>query len=225
LIKTITGFVLVILFAGLYLYLEQSGSSDNLFNQQSIQQIINEYGQWGPMLIIILMSGAIVMSPLPSAPIALASGAAFGHTWGTIYILIGAELGAIIAFSMARLLGYEVMKKRFGNRIKIKWLKSENNLMLVVGVSRLIPFISFDVVSYAAGLTSLGYLRFALATLLGIIPASFLLAHFGSELVSGDLPNMVITVLLLGGITAVPLVIGVLVNKYKNSKSHQSNGI
>jgi len=213
LIKIITGFVLVILFAGLYFYLEQSGSSDNLFNQQSIQQIIMEYGQWGPILIIIFMSGAIIMSPLPSAPIALASGAAFGHTWGTIYILIGAELGAIIAFSMARLLGYEVMKKRFGDRIKITWLQSENNLMLVVGVSRLIPFISFDVVSYAAGLTSLGYLRFALATLLGIIPASFLLAHFGSELVSSDLPNMALTILLLGGITGIPLAISLIIKK------------
>ena len=212
-IKIITGFVLVILFAGLYFYLEQSGSSDNLFNQQSIQQIIMEYGQWGPILIIIFMSGAIIMSPLPSAPIALASGAAFGHTWGTIYILIGAELGAIIAFSMARLLGYEVMKKRFGDRIKITWLQSENNLMLVVGVSRLIPFISFDVVSYAAGLTSLGYLRFALATLLGIIPASFLLAHFGSELVSSDLPNMALTILLLGGITGIPLAISLIIKK------------
>jgi len=220
LIKTITGFVLVVVFAGLYLYLEQSGSINTFFNQQSLQQIIDDYGQWGPLLIIIFMSGAIVMSPLPSAPIALASGAAFGHTWGTIYILIGAELGAIIAFSMARMLGYDVMRRRFGDRIKFKWLQSENNLMLVVGVSRLIPFISFDIVSYAAGLTSLGYLRFALATLLGIIPASFLLAHFGSELVSSDLPNMIITVLLLGGITAVPLVIGVLVNKYKNSNSH-----
>jgi len=220
LIKTITGFLLVILFAGLYLYLEQSGSINTFFNQQSLQQIINDFGQWGPLLIITFMSGAIVMSPLPSAPIALASGAAFGHTWGTIYILIGAEIGAIIAFSMARLLGYDVMKKRFGDSIKIKWMQSETNLMLVVGVSRLIPFISFDVVSYAAGLTSLGYLRFALATLLGIIPASFLLAHFGSELVSSDLPNMVITILLLGGMTGIPLIIGVIINKYKNSKSH-----
>jgi len=217
LIKTITGLVFVILFAGLYLYLEQSGSINTFLNQESLQQIINNYGQWGPLLIIIFMSGAIVMSPLPSAPIALASGAAFGHTWGTIYILIGAELGAIIAFSMARMLGYDVMKRRFGNRIKFKWLQSDNNLMLAVGISRLIPFISFDVVSYAAGLTSLGYMRFAFATLLGIIPASFLLAHFGSELVSSDLPNMVITILLLGSITGIPLILGVLIKKYKSN--------
>ncbi|HED17799.1 MAG TPA: TVP38/TMEM64 family protein [Gammaproteobacteria bacterium] len=201
--------------AGLYLYLQQTGAFAVLFNQQTLQHIVNDYGQWGPFLIIILMCIAIVMSPLPSAPIALVSGAAFGHIWGTVYILIGSLLGAVIAFSLARMLGYEAMQKRFGDSIKIKWLQSENQLMLVVGVSRLIPFISFDIVSYAAGLTSLGYIKFTVATLLGIIPASFLLAHFGNELVTSDLPNMVVTVLLLGGITAIPIIIGVLVNKYR----------
>ncbi len=214
-IKTLTGFLLVLSLAGLYLYLQQTGAFAVLFNQQTLQHIVNDYGQWGPFLIIILMCIAIVMSPLPSAPIALVSGAAFGHIWGTVYILIGSLLGAVIAFSLARMLGYEAMQKRFGDSIKIKWLQSENQLMLVVGVSRLIPFISFDIVSYAAGLTSLGYIKFTVATLLGIIPASFLLAHFGNELVTSDLPNMVVTVLLLGGITAIPIIIGVLVNKYR----------
>jgi len=213
LIKTITGFVLVLSLAGLYLYLHQTGVFAVLFNRHSLQQIINNYGQWGPLLIIVLMCTAIVMSPLPSAPIALVSGAAYGHTWGTVYILIGSILGAVIAFSLARMLGYEAMKKRFGDSIKIKWLQSENKLMLVIGVSRLIPFISFDIVSYAAGLTSLGYVKFTVATLLGILPASFLLAHFGNELVTSDLPNMIITILLLGGITAIPIIIGVLLNR------------
>ncbi|HEC28549.1 MAG TPA: TVP38/TMEM64 family protein [Gammaproteobacteria bacterium] len=211
-----TGFLLVILFSGLYLYLEQSGSINTLFNQQSLQQIINDFGQWGPILIIIFMSGAIVMSPLPSAPIALASGAAYGHVWGTIYILIGAELGAIIAFSMARMLGHDVMKRRFGDKIKIRWLQSDNHLMLAIGISRLIPFISFDIVSYAAGLTSLGYLRFALATLFGITPASYLLAHFGSEMANSDLPNMIVTILLLGGITVIPLLISLILSRRRN---------
>ena len=215
-LKTFIGLLLVLFFSGLYLYLEQSGAMRFLLDQHLLQSLIDTSAHWGPFVIILLMTGAIVMSPIPSAPIALVSGAAYGHTWGTIYILIGAELGAIIAFSMARLLGYEAMQKRFGNRIRIRWLQSENNLMWVVGLSRLIPFISFDIVSYAAGLTRLGYLKFALATLLGIIPASFLLAHFGSELVSSDLPNMAITILLLGGITGIPLLLGLLIKKYRN---------
>lgn len=210
-LKATFGLVLVLVFSVLYFYLKQSGSLELFFNREYLLASINQYKQWGPALIIVLMSSAIIMSPIPSAPIALASGAAYGHTWGTIYILIGAELGAIIAFSIARLLGYEAMNKRFGDKININWLRSDNKLMLIVGLSRLVPFISFDVVSYAAGLTSLSYLRFATATLLGIIPASFLLAHFGNEMVTTDLPNMFVTILLLGGITAIPILIGWLI--------------
>jgi len=77
--------------------------------------------------------------------------------------------------------------------------------MTIVFVSRLLPFISFDVVSYAAGLTSLSLWRFALATLAGILPTSFLLAHFGGEMVAGELDRMLYAVFALGLLTAVPL--------------------
>ncbi len=212
--KPFIAFVLIIFFSVLYLYLYSTGTLGVIVNQQSLQEFVLRLDGWGPLLVILIMSGAIVMSPIPSAPIALVSGAAYGHTWGTIYVLIGAEIGAIMAFTIARMLGHEVMHRRFGDKIHIKWLQSENNMMLVVGLSRLLPFISFDVVSYAAGLTSLSYWRFALATLLGIIPASFVLAHYGSEVVSSDLPNMIVTILILGGITGIPLLIGIVVKKY-----------
>ena len=67
------------------------------------------------------------------------------------------------------------------------------------------PFVSFDMISYAAGLSRLHLWRFALATLAGIVPASFLLAHFGGEAVSGDLGRATWAVLGLGLVTGLPL--------------------
>jgi len=63
------------------------------------------------------------------------------------------------------------------------------------------------VVSYAAGLTTLSLWRFALATFAGILPASFLLAHFGGEMATGELDRILFGVLALGLPTAVPLVL------------------
>ena len=77
--------------------------------------------------------------------------------------------------------------------------------MAIVFVSRLLPFISFDLVSYAAGLTPLKTWRFAVATLAGIIPASFLLAHFGGELTSADPQRVAVAVLALGALTLIPV--------------------
>ncbi|MBC7286329.1 VTT domain-containing protein, partial [Hoeflea sp.] len=85
-----------------------------------------------------------------------------------------------------------------------RFIRSQNALMVVVFVTRLMPFLSFDIISYAAGLTPLRTWRFAVATLLGIIPASFLLAHFGDELASGDWRRAGVTVLALGLITLLP---------------------
>ena len=74
-------------------------------------------------------------------------------------------------------------------------------------VSRLIPFLSFDMVSYGVGLTSITTWRFALVTVAGLIPASFLLAHFGGELTSSSLDYALLILLLLGGITLFTIVI------------------
>jgi uncharacterized membrane protein YdjX (TVP38/TMEM64 family) len=156
-------------------------------------------------VIVTLMTVAVVASPIPSAPIALAAGAAYGHLWGTVQVVIGAELGALIAFGLARVLGHDVLRRVFGDRVDAGLLGSQTALTATVFASRLMPFVSFDMISYAAGLSRLHAWRFALATLAGIVPASFLLAHFGGEAVSGDLGRMTWAVLGLGLATGLPL--------------------
>lgn len=148
------------------------------------------------------------MSPITSAPIALAAAAAYGHLWGTLYVAAGAEAGALVAFGLARLVGYEAvrtwLRRRPSSNFLERFLGSQNRLMLAVLVSRLLPFLSFDVVSYAAGLTPIRAWRFAVATLLGIVPASFLLAHFGAKVASGELYQAGSTLLVLGLVTLLP---------------------
>ena len=144
---------------------------------------------------------AIIMSPIPSAPIALASGALYGHTIGTVYIVIGSVLGASVAFFIARTAGIDVTRRWLGNHYEKDLSGSHNMLMVIIFISRLLPFISFDMISYAAGVTSLSFLRFAIATFAGIIPASFLLAHFGSELASAEFRSITITLFLLAVIS------------------------
>jgi uncharacterized membrane protein YdjX (TVP38/TMEM64 family) len=119
--------------------------------------------------------------------------------------VIGAELGALIAFGLARVLGHDVLRRVFGASVDAGLLGSQNALTGTVFASRLMPFVSFDIISYAAGLSRLHAWRFALATLAGIIPASFILAHFGGEAVSGDIGRTTWAVLGLGLITGLPL--------------------
>ncbi|TDT72686.1 putative membrane protein YdjX (TVP38/TMEM64 family) [Litoreibacter halocynthiae] len=176
-------------------------------DQQMIAALVEKAGPWGPILIIVLMLASIVASPIPSAPVALISGAAYGHFSGAIYVAIGSVLGAITAFSIARHLGRDYVERWLGDKANFGLLGSQNLLMLTVFGSRLLPFVSFDAMSYAAGLSRLHLWRFLIATLAGILPASFVLAHFGAEAMTGEFGQAEWIIVGLGLTTALPLII------------------
>ncbi len=168
-------------------------------------------GPWGIGLTIGLMTFAILFKLLPSAAVALASGAVYGHTWGTIYIITGAWLGAIIAFLITRMLGADIICRLSGHRINIKQEtaqeKSQSWLMWGLLVSRFIPVIPYDIVSYAMGLTPLKLWRFSLATLIGIIPTSFFLAHVGKNMAETNFTEMLSGMMTAGLVLLLPFLI------------------
>lgn len=172
-------------------------------SQETIEGWVEKSGVWGPLVVVVVMTVAVVVSPLPSAPIAIAAGAAYGHTLGTALVALGAEFGAVIAFVLARVLGRDAVRRLIGEKLDMGLLGSQNALMLTVFLSRLLPFVSFDLMSYAAGVTALQTWRFAVATLAGILPASFVLAHLGSEVASENGSGFV--GLVLGLFVAFPL--------------------
>jgi len=202
-------FMLLALIA-IYVALEKSGTLGTILDGPALRAQIERLGAWGPLAIVALMMLAVLVSPIPSAPIAMAAGAAYGHTWGTLYIVTGAEAGALAAFGIARMLGHAMLYRWFGERLSAGLIGSQNVLTGIVFISRLLPFVSFDLVSYAAGLTLLSVWRFALATLAGVIPAGFLLAHFGQEMTNGEADRFMYTALGLGLVTAVPLAVKLL---------------
>lgn len=218
------GLFLLVL-ALVYYLLKESGLLAIVTDSDRLQIWSAELGYWGPVGLVSLMAIAIIINPIPSAPIALAAGAAYGHTWGTIYVVIGAASGALGAFWIARLLGYELLNRFIGKQLKLGWLGSQNAMMGMVFVTRLIPFLSFDLVSYGAGLTPIKTWRFTLATLAGLIPASFLLAHFGGELTSSNLDQALFILLLMGGLTLLPILGKLILNWYRRWEVNHTRGV
>lgn len=201
------GILAVLALVAAYGVLRETGVLGALIDEEMLRGRIEDLGAWGPLAVIALMMLAILVSPIPSAPIAMAAGAAYGHGWGTLYVLVGAEAGALAAFGLARMLGGAALSRWFGKRLPAGLSGSQDALMGIVFVSRLLPFISFDLISYAAGLTVLAWWRFALATLAGIVPASFFLAHLGLEMASGEAERFMYSALALGLITGIPMAV------------------
>jgi uncharacterized membrane protein YdjX (TVP38/TMEM64 family) len=220
--KILIAISLLAILVAVYFVLANSNLIELFSDMELLAVKARNLGIFGPLLLIALMILAVVFNPLPSAPVALAAGAVYGHTYGTIYIVIGAEIGAIAAFVIARIAGYELASKYLGSNLSLGRFGSQSALTAIVFVSRLIPFMSFDLVSYAAGLTPIMFWRFAIATLLGLIPISFALAHLGGEIITTDNSRLMLVVLLVGLLTLLPLALkylGKSVSRWKQDNT------
>jgi uncharacterized membrane protein YdjX (TVP38/TMEM64 family) len=128
---------------------------------------------WGPFAGLASIGLMIAHSfvPFPAEMLALANGMLFGAVWGTIITWTGAMLGAYLAFGLARVLGRPfvegVIPERHRDTIE-SWSERRGGLALFL--SRLIPVISFNLINYAAGLTTISWWTFTWATGLGILP-------------------------------------------------------
>ena len=181
-------------------------SDHPVMSEAWVRGIVGGLGIAGPFALIGLMVLAVVASPIPSGPIAVAAGALYGTLWGGTVVAAGAFLGACAAFGAARYLGFDAVRRSDNAILKyIAAPRSQTTLMLIVFASRLIPFISFDAVSYAAGITCLSFARFALATILGVVPICFALAAAGAAMLDGGMDWMWV-VMLGGSITLIPIV-------------------
>jgi uncharacterized membrane protein YdjX (TVP38/TMEM64 family) len=76
---SLTVAVLIVL-TGIYLALADSEYLRLFTEPNMLVTNIRDMRILGPILIIGLMSVAVVLNPLPSAPVALAAGAVYGHT-------------------------------------------------------------------------------------------------------------------------------------------------
>lgn len=154
----------------------------------SVDQIAQTIRSWGSGAVAfsILLMVAHSFVPLPAEFIAIANGIIFGVVAGSMITWIGAMLGAVLAFALARWLGRRfvnaVLPARYTAAVD-DWTKEQGTPILLV--SRFLPVVSFNLINYAAGLTSVSWWTFLWTTGLGIAPLTFLMAFAGEQMISG----------------------------------------
>ena len=148
------------------------------------EEIIRNSGMLGPIIYMFILILGILVSPIPTAPLAIIAGLIFGPSLGMIYTLIGATIGSVLAFLIARFFLRDYLTRYLENNKFYKKIKGKDNknIAYFVFITRLMPQVSFDLISYLAGLTAINVFVFALATFLGMIPIVFMLTFFGSLL-------------------------------------------
>ena len=195
-----------------------------LADEERLRGYVQSFGLWGPVLVILLRAGAVLTAFLPNSPISLASGAAYGPLWGTVYVLIGSELGAVLAFLIARRLGYDAVRRRgWIDRVRQTrwgaWLlkrgRSQNRLSAAVFLARAAPFVNLDAVSYVAGVTRIRFWRYALASFAGLAPYNFVFAYLGDRLVGASTKTVALILALTALLAVLPLALRPLWDRHR----------
>jgi uncharacterized membrane protein YdjX (TVP38/TMEM64 family) len=149
-----------------------------------VESFARAWGGWSAAAAILLM---VLHSfvPLPAEVIALANGMMFGPVWGVAVTWVGAMLGALLAFALARRLGRPAVRRlvpeRHWRAIE-GWQGRPATLLLL----RLIPVISFNIINYAAGLAGVGWWSFAWTTALGILPLTIVSVVLGDTMLGAS---------------------------------------
>lgn len=186
---------------------------------ESTVEFIRGYGRIAAVVSFFLMILQSIVSPIPAFLITLSNAAIFGWVWGAVLSWSSAMAGAALCFYISKILGRDVVTK----------LTSETALTSLDGyfekygkhtifVMRLLPFMSFDLVSYAAGLTSMKFWPFFWATGLGQLPATIVYSYIGQNF-SGGAKRLFYGLILLFSITIIIWILKSVYNERNKPKT------
>ena len=174
--------IVVAVFGGIFIALKYFGVDFSNITMESFKTKIDSLGVWGPIAYIAFY----VVRPLVLFPAAVLSASA-GVIWGVkglIYLLIGAYISAFAEFLIARYVARESIERLLKGKASHFNKVIEKKGFIAVLLIRLIPNVPWDVQNLGLGLTKVKFRDYVLATVIGILPGSFVLVYFGSSFIS-----------------------------------------
>src|SRR5436190_4241299 len=150
-------------------------------NREWLTGTIERGGLLARLCFVLVYAGLVALSAPGAWIFTVTSGFLFGAWVGTAYALIGATLGATAVFLAARA-GLAGLVTRAGPRIRRLEAGFRQDALNYLLILRLLPIFPFWLVNLAAGATGMPLSTYLMATFLGMIPATFVFASFGSGL-------------------------------------------
>jgi uncharacterized membrane protein YdjX (TVP38/TMEM64 family) len=160
------------------------GTTTGGFNpQETLQNTlewIDSLGSLGAIAYITLYIIATIAF-LPGSIVTLSAGVVFGIVWGSIYVFIGASLGATAAFLIGRYLARDWVFKKIAGNEKFRAIDEAvgKEGFKIVLLTRLSPVFPFTLLNYAFGVTGVSLKDYILG-FVGMIPGTIMYVYLGS---------------------------------------------
>lgn len=169
---------------------------------ESVKEYIRSFGVWAVVISFMMMILQSVAAPIPAFFVTFANAAIWGWWKGAILSWTSAMVGAALCFGISRLYGRGVAEK-FASKMALDEVEVffEKYGKNTIFVARLLPFVPFDPMSYAAGLTPMKFGGFLLATGLGQLPATIIYSYASAK--TSDPSTFINGLLILFGVSAL----------------------
>ena len=141
---------------------------------------VRHLGLWG-MVVFAIAYVIVVVVLAPAAAMSIAAGLIFG-VWGIPLVVAAAAVGANITFLLSR----HIFREKVRTMVLARpWFEAVDQAVKdegwkVVALLRLSPLVPFGLQNYVFGVTAVGGIPYALATLFGIIPGTALYVYLGT---------------------------------------------
>jgi len=143
-----------------------------------VQATVRDLGLLAPVAHVVLFAvGTVVF--VPGALFGVVGGMLFGPAWGTLLNLLGATLGATVAFLLARSVAQDKIRQRAGAKLDRLMAGVEAEGWRFVAFVRLVPLFPFNLLNYALGLTRIPLTAYVLASLVSMLPGTFVYTWLG----------------------------------------------
>lgn len=179
--------IILIFLVALILFVRFSGIDDYMTfenlkrNRDSLQEFVKNHYILSVLCYIVIYISTAFFVP-GAIPLTVVGGLLFGVFWGTVYVCIGATVGATLAFFTARYLIGEWLQDRYRNQLRRfnKEMSRHGHYYLIM--IRLTPLLPFFLINYLAGLTMIPFRVFLLTFLITLLPGSVIYAFAGQHL-------------------------------------------
>ncbi len=151
-------------------------------NRHLLLRWVESWGFAAALVYMIVYAAAVAFSIPSGALMSITGGFLFGVVWGSLYILVGATVGATLLFAVAKMSVGDYLRGRAGPWMEKMEEGFGKNALSYLLMLRLMPLFPFFVVNLVPAFLGVPLSTYVIGTFVGIIPGVFVFASVGAGL-------------------------------------------
>ena len=213
-ISTILKFALLLLIIiglPLYIYFFEPQLIDSMSSMENVNALFEHYHAESILVYIGAQILQIIICVIPGQWLQFVAGYMYGFWLGFLYSIIGAAIGSVVTYYLAKLLGRDAMHLIFGEARINEFIHKLNSkkAIVIVFLIFLIPGVPKDLCNYAAGISEMKLKPFLIVSLVGRSPGMMGSLLIGRQIEAGNYTGAIV----VAAVAVVLCVVGIIMRK------------